>query len=154
MTLETKLFIAGVFIALLMAGGAWYSIDLLDAGKKEETAAVQKEHDIAQKNANQLTALWASRVQDAQTIHKTELDSLSNITLRVSKYPMPASGAHIPATSDSARTPASGDLCVSVLQESPEQLRSDFAAAQHADTLVADYRELYNAWPISSPPPR
>jgi hypothetical protein len=101
-----------------------------------------------------ITASWQARLTTAQSARQGEIDAANDAALKpfnisVQRYTLSSAvPASTPATGGGAAPAAGGVVCASVLQESPEQLRADFAAAQRADKLTADYRDLYNSWPV------
>lgn len=147
--------IAGLLIALIAAVGfGLYSIHLIDAGKAEEKAAVFKQQQKDEAAATAQTLVWNKTLSDARIAREKEIDNAKDAALKpfnlsVQRYTLrSAVPASTPATGGGAAPAAGGVVCSSVLQESSEQLRADFAAAQRADTLTADYRDLYNSWPL------
>lgn len=107
----------------------------------------------AQQRADAQSTEWSQHYADAASQHAAEVAELKSLTpvpsvLRVyTRADLPAN----PPTPERA-TPAPGGLvCPNVLPESPASV-SDFDNAKRADELAADYRELYDSWPM--PPPR
>ena len=154
LTAEEKLG-AALLVALILAlCFGLYSIHLIDAGKAEEKAAVFKQQQKDEAAAAAQTVVWNKTLSDARIAREKEIDNakdaaLKPVNLSVQRYTLrPSVPASTPATGGGASPAAAGVVCSSVLQESPEQLRADFAAAQRADTLTADYRDLYNSWPV------
>lgn len=157
-TLEAKLWAALLGAGILFLIGALFTQHLLDAGKAEEKAAVLAQMDADQRKADAETAGWKGQLLDAKTARVKELQDAQDLALKpysisVQRYAIsPSVPAGSAATGGGAGATAVPVVCNGVLQESPEQLRADFAEAQRADQLAADYRDLYASWPtIKSP---
>jgi hypothetical protein len=154
LTAEEKLGAALLLALILALCFGLYSIHLIDAGKAEEKAAVFKQQQKDEAAAQVITASWQARLTTAQSARQGEIDAANDAALKpfnisVQRYTLrSAVPASTPATGGGAAPAAGGVVCPGVLQESSEQLRADFAAAQRADKLTADYRDLYNSWPV------
>lgn len=162
-TLEEKLVAIALVVVCALAGEGYLAIRFIDAGKAEADAKVTAAEAKANKAADQITSTWQGRLENAEAQHAAELAMLKSVA-----FQPPAAGApssvrqptHHPAVPQSPAAPASpspaagGELCSAVLSRSPKGLRADFDAARKADELAADYRLLYDAWPIDPPPPR
>jgi hypothetical protein len=154
LTAEEKLMAALLLSLIAALTFGLYSLHLIDAGKAEEKAAVFEVEQKAEQKAQATETLWQAKLTSAQTARQGEIDAandaaLKPVSLSVPKYTLRAIlPAGAPAAGASTAPAAAGVVCSSVLQESPEQLRADFAAAKRADLLTADYRDLYNSWPV------
>lgn len=152
---EAKLTILGLFVALVVAGGAWYTTHILAAGKAEATAAEAAGNLKATTAAAATTATWQQKLKDVEAAHATELAKLSAdawgpVTVSVSKYPAAATGGVSASPAPPAGVGAAGStgqLSSGVVCESSGQLQSAYAERERADRMNADYRELYDAWP-------
>ena len=154
LTAEEKLGAALLLALILALCFGLYSIHLIDAGKAEEKAAVFKQQQKDEAAAAAQTVVWNKTLSDARIAREKEIDNAKDAALKpfnisVQRYALSSAvPASTTATGGGAAPAAAGVVCSSVLQESPEQLRADFAAAKRADTLTTDYRDLYNSWPV------
>jgi hypothetical protein len=160
-TLEAKIIAAVLGVALIAAGTGYVVIRVLDAGKAECMARVESQATAAALNAQKIDDAWKGRLTDAENRHQVELAQagdtvLAPLPLIVPKYTAAPAGVSASPTPAHGGPPAptGGGVCSSVLSESPGQLRNDFAAAELADQLVADYRMVFESWPTPAPVPR
>src|ERR1700679_196343 len=144
LTIEEKLW-AGllvVLIAFLLFG--LFTVHLIDVGKADEKAAVfAQEQKDAQKAAAE-TAGWNLKLSDATAARAKELSDAQDLalepvtTVSLQRYTLSPAVPASPAAPGGGTAPAAAAVvCNSVLQESFEQLRADFAEAQRADRLLA-----------------
>jgi hypothetical protein len=154
LTIEEKLW-AGllvVLIAFLLFG--LFTVHLIDVGKADEKAAVFAQEQKDEAKAAAETAGWNLKLSDATAARAKELADAQDLALKpiatvsLQRYALNSAVPASPAAAGGGTAPAAAAvLCNSVLQESPDQLRADFAEAKRADALTADYRDLYQSWP-------
>jgi hypothetical protein len=156
LTIEEKLW-AGllvVLIAFLLFG--LFTVHLIDVGKADEKAAVFAiEQKDAQKAAAE-TAGWNLKLSDATAARAKELADAQDMALKpiatvsLQRYTLSPAVPASPAASGGGAAPAaSGSVCSGLVPGSSGEMRS-FDEAKSADQLIADYRDLYNSWPIST----
>lgn len=156
-TLEAKV-IVGVLAGLaLVLAFALFCIHLINAGKAEANSVIEKERAVAVAQAATQTAQWTGTLADATTKHQKEIDALTTqfvatpVSAPVVRYlPSPTGVPASSGTPNGPSTPSGGSTCAGVLPESPAELQDEFDAAKRDDILVADYRLLYNGWPVTA----
>jgi hypothetical protein len=153
LTAEQNL-IAGLLLALMVAlGFGLYSVHLIDAGKADEKAAVFAQEQKDEAKAAAQTLVWNQTLSDARTAREKEIDNakdaaLKPVSLSVQRYTLSSAVPASPAAAGGGAAPAaSGPVCSGLVPGSSGEMRS-FAEAQSADQLIADYRDLYNSWPV------
>lgn len=153
---ETQWTLAGLLIVLVGALGAYTVTKLLAAGADHEKAAVAAVTEKAQAFADLQSRVWAAKVADATTARQGEIDALQNTVLAptalsVRKYTLSAGVPANPApAAPSPGAAPGGVVCGGLVPGSSDEVR-DFDRARAADQLTADYRLLYESWPVQPP---
>jgi hypothetical protein len=158
MSEEAKLMLLGLIVAVVVAGSAYTVTKLLAAGADHEKAAVANATAQAQHSADIQTAAWQGRAATAEQNLGAEHASIDNLRAGLAalvRVPVSAPAARLPASPAapvSGAAPAAAVIHSSVVCETPDLLRSEYGEALRADTVAADERVLYAAWPSVSPP--
>lgn len=156
-TEETKLLVLGLTAAVIVGGSAYTITRLLAAGADREKAAVLEATQKAQALADIQTKTWQQRLDTAENQHDQELRdvqsrALQPVSLVVPKYTVLSSVPATPAApADDKGTARTGEFPCSLVPGSSAEMR-DFERARAADVMAADYRLLYDSWPM--PPPK
>jgi hypothetical protein len=151
--LEEKLIAGLLVLAGIFLGTVILFDHLIDVGKADEKAAVFAQEQKDEEKAAAQTADWQSQLTNAQTARQGEIDAAKDESLKpisVVSLQHYALSPSVPASTSpaaSSSSAASGPVCSGLVPGSPAEMRS-FNDAQSADQLIADYRDLYNSWPM------